>query len=378
MRGVAMTSDDPRLADPASNVNDAIQDRIIRHMVFLERLKGGEVRDVLRILNDEILPNITSRIRDRLEAVSQRGSSLSVATTRRLESLENLVKRLASDASTTLSRHLRPRVRELGSDEVDWLVRTIREELKVDLNFELPAARTIFSAVTSTPFAGNNLEQWFGTLEDSLSNRISQAIRQGIVEGDTVGQIVRRIRGSSSLNFTDGIYEGTRRGAEAIVRSTINHTSNQARLELFKENSDVLSGLKYTATLDSRTSLICIGLDGNVYPLDEGPRPPVHVNCRSTMTPIIKSARQLGLRDIPETTRASINGQVPGSTTYGEWLRRQPDAVQDEVLGPTRARLFRDGGLEVSRFTNANLKTLTLEELRVIEKSSFQDAGIEV
>ena len=36
-------------------------------------------------------------------------------------------------------------------------------------------------------------------------------------------------------------------------------------------------------------------------------------------------------------TRASMNGQVPGNLTYNAWLRRQPRAFIDEVLGPTKA-----------------------------------------
>jgi hypothetical protein len=46
------------------------------------------------------------------------------------------------------------------------------------------------------------------------------------------------------------------------------------------------------------------------------------------------------------------------------WLRRQGQAVQDEVLGPTRARMFRAGKLSPTSLLAATSgKPLTLEEL---------------
>ena len=46
------------------------------------------------------------------------------------------------------------------------------------------------------------------------------------------------------------------------------------------------------------------------------------------------------------------------------WLHRQGSALQDEVLGPTRARMFREGKLGPSHLlAAASGKPLTLEEL---------------
>jgi hypothetical protein len=46
------------------------------------------------------------------------------------------------------------------------------------------------------------------------------------------------------------------------------------------------------------------------------------------------------------------------------WLRRQGPAMQDEVLGPTRARMWREGKLTRRGLLDAATgKPLTLEEL---------------
>lgn len=369
---------DPRLDKPPKNINDALQDRTIRHTVFLERFKNTETRRITRILNKEIIPEINAEIERRLRQIEERGSDLGKGTIRRLQRLENSLDKMSKQMSKKLQKTLSTSLDELSVDELMFQVGVIREELGFDIEMVVPSARTVITATSNTAFLGLTLDQWFGTLTAANKKNIQQAIQRGIVEGETVPQVMRRIRGTRALGFTDGVMQTTRRQAEAITRTAINHVTNQARLELFKENTDIIKGLQWTATLDSRTSEICASLDGKVFKVDKGPRPPAHVNCRSTMTPILKDAEAIGISKIPEGTRASVNGQVPGSITYGTWLKGQPVAVQEQVLGKTKAKLFRDGKLKIDKFVSSDLEPLTLEQLKKTEKSAFKRAGIDV
>jgi hypothetical protein len=76
---------------------------------------------------------------------------------------------------------------------------------------------------------------------------------------------------------------------------------------------------------------------------------------------VLKSAKSLGFSD--GATRASMDGQVPESTTYAEWLSKQSAARQDEILGPERGRLMRQGGLKLGTFYNDKGRFLSLDEL---------------
>ena len=67
---------------------------------------------------------------------------------------------------------------------------------------------------------------------------------------------------------------------------------------------------------------------------------------------------------------------MPVSTNYGTWLKTQSAARQDQVLGPNRGKLLRDGGLDVSSFYNDKGKLLTLDQLRERDAASFVRAGI--
>jgi hypothetical protein len=55
-------------------------------------------------------------------------------------------------------------------------------------------------------------------------------------------------------------------------------------------------------------------------------------------------------------------GQVPARTNYDDWLRKQPKSFQAEVLGPGRAKLFREG-MKLDKFVDRDGGELTLSQL---------------
>jgi NAD+--asparagine ADP-ribosyltransferase len=123
------------------------------------------------------------------------------------------------------------------------------------------------------------------------------------------------------------------------------------------------------SVLDTRTSDICKSLDGEVYDLDDPKRrkPPAHPNCRSTIVPVLKSWKELGI-DAPELsagTRRDMDGKsISAKTSYGEWLKGQSDKVQNEALGEDKAKLFRDNNLDMKDFVNRIGEPLTAEEVK--------------
>lgn len=131
-----------------------------------------------------------------------------------------------------------------------------------------------------------------------------------------------------------------------LVRTSVNHISSVARSEVFSDNSDIIEGEMWNSILDGRTSSICRSLDGKVFELGKGKRPPAHPNCRSYMTPILK-----GIEPAPRTS-------------YAEWFAKQSSDKQDSILGKTKGKLYREGKLPLSAFTGDNGKALTLKQLK--------------
>jgi len=83
-------------------------------------------------------------------------------------------------------------------------------------------------------------------------------------------------------------------------------------------------------------------------------------------------------------TRASIGDvgpqQVRADLGYYDWLKQQPAAFQDKAIGSKRAKLFREGGLSIERFSqlqlDRNLSPLTLAQMKALEPLAFQRAGL--
>jgi uncharacterized protein with gpF-like domain len=141
-----------------------------------------------------------------------------------------------------------------------------------------------------------------------------------------------------------------------------------------------VSQWQFLATLDGRTTVTCASLSGKTFKVGEGPQPPRHINCRSTSTPVVKSIWEaLGLSEdeIEVGTQASMDGQISADINYSDWLRSKPAAFQDEVLGASRGKLFRDGKVSIDRFTNDKGKVYSLEELRRRDAALFEKAGLE-
>jgi SPP1 gp7 family putative phage head morphogenesis protein len=223
-----------------------------------------------------------------------------------------------------------------------------------------PAISQLKAAATSQPFQGRLLREWYRDLGADTARKVSDAVKIGIIEGQTTDQIVRRIKGTKARQYRDGILEIGRHQAQAIVRTAIAHTSARAQDELYAANADIIEGVKWVSTLDSRTSARCRALDSKVFPVNSGPRPPQHFSCRSRVIAYLGEFKTKG-------TRASAIGPVPDDMNYSDWLKKQPVAVQNEALGVKKAQLFRKGGMSIDRFADSTGKEYTLDELRVLD-----------
>jgi hypothetical protein len=194
-------------------------------------------------------------------------------------------------------------------------------------------------------------------------------------------EIARMLRGTRAANYSDGLLAIDRRGAQAVARTAIGAYASAARNLVYEANDDLIDHLEWVSTLDTRTSDICIDRDGLAFTKDGefidsdvewlGFPGEAHWNCRSTSIPVLN--RQLVG---PPLKRASMDGPVSARLTYKQWLMEQDAARQDEILGPSRGRLLREGGLKVDRFFNNEGRFITLDQLRESDARAFQRIGM--
>ncbi|NTX09085.1 minor capsid protein [Myxococcus sp. CA040A] len=399
-------------------MNEELLERSIAHGVQVERYKAGLVRRVVEVLNEseeDLEAELTKRL-SRIEAAG--GYDAGPQVTRRMEEMLARVGGVRAEAYGTAMGLMTEELGAFALHEARWQAAVLRETLIVELSVATPTAEVLHAAAFSRPFEGHVLKDWADALAPADVDRLGRVVRQGVVEGKTTQQMVREVMGTRAEGYSNGILETSRRNAESVIRTATNHVSTQAREEVFKANADIVQFVRLVATLDGRTTLGCMALDGKVFPVRDGRRPPFHRGCRTTTSPVIDGVKMVGDRPSVTDTRtrrqrdidfraeakakagearwkamseidraAAISrqrqkwtrenvGQVPKGLSYEEWLRKQPTPFQDEVLGPTRARLWRDGRLPLGRFTDASGKTLTLEQLHAAEAAAFKRAKL--
>jgi SPP1 gp7 family putative phage head morphogenesis protein len=341
--------------------NDILRDKTIAHEILLNRYYSNTTKKVMELLR-EVEKDLEKTIKLNIE--NWTGTATSI---KRLDSQLESVKTIISEGYDLMGRDLLQEMKDAAIYEQEWQHKTITSAVPIELNLTMAAPVTLFAAIEDTPFQGKLLKEWIDKLDQESFNSIQSAVRMGLVEGQSYSDITRRIIGTKALQYSDGVMHLNRTKTQALVSTAVAHSTNAARDEFYKANDDLVKSVQFVATLDMRTTPICRSKDGRVYPLDAYPRPPLHFRCRSVVTAVLKSWKELGLKEPTGLTRASMDGQVAESETYQSWLAKKDAAFQDEVLGKARGEMFRNG-TTLDRFVDGSGKTLTLEQLKKIEK----------
>jgi hypothetical protein len=427
---------DTQQDQPSERATDIYQSLLIAHQIGLLKLGSGLAKKAITQFNvseEALVAQLLKDLAD-LELVTPSDYA------RKKKEIDALIQRLAVvrqeswDAVYVVTVQS---LKELASWELAFNQQAIEKAVGVGaFATNTPSVKQLEDYASRLPFQGKPLREWFEALSASDRARLSDAVTQGLSEGASIEQIVARVRGTAKDKFEAGVTQTARRQLEGVVRTVVNHVSNGAREEFWKANRNLFAGVKWVSTLDGRTSMICRALDGAVAALPgqkdlfppEMPRiipphkrPPAHFSCRSLVVSVLNPfgiAQNIGVRPFVRSVkgrkqreeafsdqareragsdwsrwnskekRRATNavrqewaerniGTVPKETTFAEWLRAQSAEFQSQVLGPTRYKLFSQGGLKLDRFVESHSgREWTLDELRSRESEAFQKAGI--
>lgn len=201
-------------------------------------------------------------------------------------------------------------------------------------------------AIADQRFLGASLEEYAGNLSAVAQFRLGRELQASYALGEGFDQMVARLQ---------TVGEGTQRELATLARTTIQAAANQAAVETYAANDDVLDGMTWVATLDSTTCERCGPLDAQDYyyrptggqlSASSMPKAPLHPNCRCFLAPIVSG--------FPKA-------EVP---KWSDWITRQPPHVQDDALGPGRADLLRRGVVDPSEFITKTGALRPVETLR--------------
>ena len=378
-----------------ATVNEQLFDALVRHQIGLLRLSDAVRRKAQKVL-DATEADMAANIRRKLANTVGLNTPASV---RRLQLLLKSIRATRLKAWDQITPEWITELRETAKAEPVFLDLAVKNVSPVILDVALPSPAFIGSIAVNRPFAGKVLKAWANKLRNDDVARIEGQIRIGLVQGENSAAIARRVVGTARLRGSNGVTEITRRDAASVTRTAVNALTNMAKREFYQDNTDIIREEVYVAVLDSRTTIVCASKDGKRFPVGKGPMPPLHFNCRSLRAAVLdgialgkRPARpfteqqlrreygQAGGQRYDDFKRARIRqltGRVPARTSYGEWLKKQSVDFQDDVLGVTRARLFRKGGLPLDRFVNRKGGDFTLAQLAQRDSAAFAAAGLD-
>ena len=356
---------------PKKEDRKPLENAAILAQVNLERLKAG-----FALKFNTVFARVATSVKSTLNGLPYDLSEASVAQSKKLLSkLDKSISKEFKSANLDLNSELQTISALYAGIEAKDLIDSVTGDLKLKT---ITAKQAFAKARTmAMGHSGALLEDFIDSFAGSETNRVVNTIRRSFQEGRTTQQTTRDIVGTKAANFKNGVLEISRRNGKTLVSTSVQHASSAGRMALWEANSSVVEAYEWLSTLDSRTTTTCRSLDGSKFEVGKGPVPPIHLNCRSTTVAVLGSEFDF-LKE--GATRSAEFGPVSAKKTYYSWLKDQPASFQKEVLGPTRARLFRDGGLSAEKFSELNLgrtfKPLTLDEMRLKDPKAFKRAGI--
>jgi hypothetical protein len=343
----------------AEAVNQQISDKLTERQLLISRVESSlrrEAWDQLRILEAEIISALKVADPTDFALLARRRQEVETLMAAEIDPL--ITARYAQ-----LARLLDAAMGRLAVHEAGVVQRSIQDvidepsiETPADAALRRRVAGSLFpSASTPTDFSTTGAD-WWQRQGASLRQRVGDQLMVSVSLEEPLTEAVTRIRGTSDQAFTDGIMAKARNDAARLVRTQTTNAVSEARVAVAERTARPQFILIHSSVLDSRTSSTCLARHGLQFTSDTHEPinhslpylggPPYHPSCRSSMI--------VGMR----------GGGPIMEHSLATWLQRRGPAFQDEVLGPTRARMFRAGTLTPRNLIDSlSGKPLTLEEL---------------
>jgi SPP1 gp7 family putative phage head morphogenesis protein len=349
-------------------------DAFVRHQTYLARYGASIAKEILLLFDDK-------------ELISLIQSNKSKAA------VDRKITKIINGYRQQVAKSLEKAWRELTAIELDWL----KSLLKIALKSAEPITKVIRTAadyplVYTVTTPANLIQSAF----DRFQTQSTNAAMMHKAELLPVQEIIDAYKAA---------YIQMKYNMDMSVRTMAFAVASQARESAYKANPSLIRGVIITAVLDGRTTNFCKMMDGTIFALDEGPRPPYHPRCRTIALPVFtgetdEQARKkleyrarvgpgedyvVGDNDAKSTKKNIARGIVEvaspakpqkESSTYAHFLKSQihtdvgMEFIRD-TLGVTRGNWFismaRKGGNIEKILKNAvelELKSITAKELK--------------
>jgi SPP1 gp7 family putative phage head morphogenesis protein len=344
-------------ASQASAATEAIAERMARRALLGARYDAGLARDILGMLV-ELERDLVGQI----AAADITGVARASARRARLDTLlEETRKAIRSTYRRVrvLSENSLDELFGIEADATRAALNASFQDVGVRLGASLPTNSYMAALAEETLVLGRPLSDYWAAQENTLRAAFRAQMELGLQAGETIDQLIRRIRGGTRDGVAmPGIMQASRAHAAALVRTSAASVGNSARFATFEANLDVIDEYVHLSRLDGRTSTVCITRAGKRWnaatrePIGHSlpfQTPPIHINCRSVLV-----------------TRV-VGGDLPTEQNGEQWFNGLDAATQNQLFGRTRAELFRSGDIDMQQLLDQSGRPLPLSALKTDE-----------
>ncbi len=343
-------------------VNDELIAIEAAHNTYVQRLAVGLGNDALPYTE-----RMTERINERINR--EIGKNL---TPHRREKLLADIEAIVDEELSAYTTYLKQEDKTIGKYEADFQAKTVgtlyptAEAATVAASTVNQAADTTLIRIGEGSYTSYN--QMLSGFTEKNVEQISNIVARGFIAGTSTRDIANQV-----MKEVDDRVIKTNKEAKSIAVTGTNHYANVGRRAYF-DNDPLVIGWRFAATLDSITSGICRGLDGELFKKGErgyvAAQPPRHYNCRSAAVPEIdgryKSRDEGGSR--AQNFRDAESGrlqpkQINTRKIYYEALAGLDAKSMDLAIGPTLGKAYRKG-LRDGTLTPESFAKMTIDDVR--------------
>lgn len=268
------------------NANDRIQDALLTHTVDILSLAKGEqqrVLEMLRSLEIQLVADLEQTTGKTAFKISQL-KALQVQTR---ATIATAYRKIADSVGNTLARTAEVVQRTTA--------KIVNAAVGVDVMTVALSPHQLTAIAGKTLVEGKHPRKWWDKQSADLRRRFENAMREGMLKGEGIDALARRIRGTKAAGYSDGIMLASAGQARALARTSVMTAANEARIASFLANPAVIKGIQWIATLDDRTTPICRALDRLTWTLPdftpeghdkEFPGPIAHWQCFTGDVPV--------------------------------------------------------------------------------------------
>lgn len=355
-------------AQGVEQLNEQIE-RILRRYVkngqisqayALQLLSAGQTAEERQRLLEQLQQ--TKEPQARRELIAMLDAPAYADRISRLQALQNAIRAEAVAMGVREERLAKARLTDTLKQAY---YRTIFNDQKRNglYDFRLISDRRVQAALTHK-WSGKNYSDRVWKNNAAFCKRLQRTIEVGCMTGMTLHDMEERLLEDCIGADSDS---GQRYCASRLIRTEVNHFSNQGFLEGYKAAG--ITRYRFMATLDLRTSAVCRQLDGKTFLVEEAKAgenlPPMHPFCRSITVPVTNN--RTGTR----WARDPVTGQsmtVPADMTYAQWYEKY---VEKRDLGLTKEEEYAINSWVSSDFYPINEKLRQGIELTNEEKKAI-------